>query len=375
MKNEERMSKLGYFLFNFIAFVAFTTFGSFFYIAEFTRGTLEYSYKHIIAVFAIFTVLFIALCIINGKKCRNVVGMLMNIAVPISILNVGVLIKRAGGIGFWCIVIDLVVIAVFNAFVWVESKLSTNQFFEKFTVVLSEEDEEYSEELSDNETHEESEKYVISPIKRIYKSVIAFFVILVIISTLAFGYLGIFQTHYNSYYNDDVSYSERYIPNEDMREYSKIESEHWKTLDADSRLEILQKIAVNEAGRLGLPEVPTVVTAELYNKDCNVNYNAEENLIELDANMVMYNKNGHKAVKALANGAYYAYEEAKKQLVEAINSDDATSKYSELAMFWDTNRNNQFAFEKNALKYSEYVQSEFRRKIMLFKFDGNKECY
>ena len=160
-----------------------------------------------------------------------------------------------------------------------------------------------------------------------------------------------------------------------MHEYSKIESKYWKSLDIDSRLEVLQRFAEHEAVRLGLSEVPTIVTAELYNKYYDVNYNAEENLIELDLNMVKYNKNGYKAIKALANGAYYAYGDAKKQLVEAINSDEATSKYSELTMFWDTNVNNQFVFEENARRYSEYVQSEFRRKIMLFKFDENKEYY
>ncbi len=365
MENKERTSGVGYFLFNFIAFVAFYVFGLFFYMIEFTRGTLDYSHKYVIAILATFTILFIALCIINGKKCKNIFGMLMNISVPLSVLNVVVLIKRAGGIGIWCAVIAFAAVLLFWLFVWLEKIIPTPSFFEKFTPMLYEESE-ITEDDAEND---------VSPKKLVYNSVVAFFILLCIISTLTMSCLGVFQTHYNSYHDSDVSYHEKYIPNEEMSEYVKIESKYWKTLDVDSRLEVLQKFAEHEAVRLGLPKVPTVVTAELYNKYYDVNYNAEENLIELDLNMVKYNKSGYKAVKALANGAYYAYEDAKKQLVEAINSDDATSKYSELTMFCDTNVNNQFAFEENARKYSEYVQSEVRRKIMLFKFDGNKEYY
>jgi len=375
MENKERTSGFGYFLFNFIAFVSFYVFGLFFYTTEFARGTLDYSYKYIITILVTFTVLFIALCIINGKKYRNTFGMLMNISVPLSILNVAVLIKRAGSIGVWCAAISIAIVAIFWLFVWLEDKIPTSPFFEKLIVLLYGKENETSEESSDNIICQETTEYEVSVPKRIYSSVIAFFIILAVMTTLVMGCLGVFQTHYNSYHNYDVSYHEKYISNEDMHEYVKIESKYWKTLDVDSRLEVLQRFAEHEAVRLGLPEVPTVVTAELYNKYYDVNYNAEENLIELDLNMVKYNKNGYKAVKALANGAYCAYEDAKKQLVEAINSDEATSKYSELTMFWDTNVNNQFAFEENSRKYSEFVQSELRRKIMLFKFDENKEYY
>lgn len=99
MENKERTSGFGYFLFNFIAFIAFCVFGLFFYMTEFARGTLDYSSKYLIATLVTFTILFIALCIINGKKCRNIFGMLMNISIPLSVLNVVVLIKRSGGIG------------------------------------------------------------------------------------------------------------------------------------------------------------------------------------------------------------------------------------------------------------------------------------
>ncbi len=299
----------------------------------------------------------------------------MNIAVPISILNAGVLVKRAGSIGLWCVVIALAAVLYFWLFVWLCNKVPTPKFIDKFASLLI----PYVEcEIDENDIIEINKKaaiYEISLKKIVYNSVISFFIILSIISTSTMGCLGIFQTHYNAYHGYDVSYHEKYIPNEDMREYLKIESKYWETLDVDSRIEILQKFAEQEAVRLGLPEAPTVVTAELYNKYYDVNYNAEENLIELDLNMVKYNKSGYKAVKALANGAYYAYEDAKKQLVEAINSDEVTSKYSELTMFWDTNVNNQIAFEENARKYSEYVQSEFRRKIMLFRFNESKDYY
>ncbi len=365
MENKERTSGAGYFLFNLIAFIAFYVFSLFFYTAELARGTLDYSNKYVIAILVTFTVLFIALCIINRKKCKNFFGMLMNISVPISVLNVVVLIKRAGSIGVWCAVIALVAVLLFWLFAWLEKIIPTPSFFAKFYPSLYEE----------SETAQDDTENDISPNKPVYNSVVAFFILLCIISTLTMAYLGVFQTHYNSYHDSDVSYHEKYVPNEDMGEYVKIESKYWKTLDVDSRLEVLQKFAEHEAVRLGLPEVPTVVTAELYNKYYDVNYNAEENLIELDFNMVKYNKSGYKAVKALANGVYYAYEDAKKLLVKAINSDEATSKYSELTMFWDTNVNNQFAFEENARKYSEYVQGEFRRKIMLYKFDNNKEYY
>lgn len=375
MENKERISGVGYFLFNLMAFVAFYVFGLFFYTTELARGTLDYSSKYLIVALATFTILFITLCIINGKKCRNIFGMLMNISVPLAILNVVVLIKRAGSIGIWCAIISLALVAIFWLFVWLEDKMPKNAFFEKLIVLLYGKENENSEESSDNMICEETTEYEVSVPKRIYSSVIAFFIILAVMTTLVMGCLGVFQTHYNSYHDHDVSYHEKYIPNEDMREYSKIESKYWKSLDIDSRLEVLQKFAEQEAVRLGLPEVPSVVTAELYNKYYDVNYNAEENLIELDLNMVKYNKSGYKAVKALANGSYYAYEDAKKQLVEAINSDEATSKYSELTMFWDTNVNNQFVFEENARRYSEFVQSEFRRKIMLFKFDNKKEYY
>lgn len=375
MENKERTSGFGYFLFNFIAFVSFYVFGLFFYTTEFARGTLDYSYKYIITILVTFTVLFIALCIINGKKYRNTFGMLMNISVPLSVLNVVVLIKRAGSIGVWCAVIALAAVLLFWLFVWLVDKIPTSPLSEKLIGLLYEKEDESFEESSENQIREDTTDYDTSPTKCIYSSVVAFFIILAIMTTLVMGCLGVFQTHYNSYHDYDVSYHEKYIPNEDMHEYVKIESNHWKTLDVDSRLEVLQRFAEHEAVRLGLPEVPTVVTAELYNKYYDVNYNAEENLIELDLNMVKYNKNGYKAVKALANGAYCAYEDAKKQLVEAINSDEATSKYSELTMFWDTNVNNQFAFEENSRKYSEFVQSELRRKIMLFKFDNKKEYY
>lgn len=375
MENKERISGVGYFLFNLMAFVAFYVFGLFFYTTELARGTLDYSSKYLIVALATFTILFITLCIINGKKCRNIFGMLMNISVPLAILNVVVLIKRAGSIGIWCAIISLALVAIFWLFVWLEDKMPKNAFFEKLIVLLYGKENENSEESSDNMICEETTEYEVSVPKRIYSSVIAFFIILAVMTTLVMGCLGVFQTHYNSYHDYDVNYHEKYISNEDMHEYVKIESKYWKSLDVDSRLEILQKFAEHEAIRLGLPEVPTVITAELYNKYYDVNYNAEENLIELDLNMVKYNKNGYKAVKALTNGAYCAYEDAKKQLVEAIKTDEVISKYSELTMFWDTNVNNQFAFEENSRMYSEYVQSEFRRKIMLFKFDGNKEYY
>lgn len=375
MENKERISGVGYFLFNLMAFVAFYVFGLFFYSVELNRSNIEYSHKCFIAILVTFAILFIALCIINAKKCRNIFGMLMNVSVPMSILNVVVLIKRAGSIGVWCAAIALSAVLLFWIFVWLEDKIPTSPFFEKLIVLLYGKENENSEKSSDNMICEETTEYEISVPKRIYSSVVAFFIILATMTTLVMGCFGIFQTHYNSYHDYDVSYHEKYILNEDMREYVKIESKYWKTLDIDSRLEVLQKFAELEAVRLGLPEVPTVVTAELYNKYYDVNYNAEENLIELDLNMVKYNKSGYKAVKALANGSYYAYEDAKKQLVEAINSDEAISKYSELTMFWDTNVNNQFAFEENSRKYSEFVQSELRRKIMLFKFDENKEYY
>ena len=375
MENKERISGVGYFLFNLMAFVAFYVFGLFFYSVELNRSNIEYSHKCFIAILVTFAILFIALCIINAKKCRNIFGMLMNVSVPMSILNVVVLIKRAGSIGVWCAAIALSAVLLFWIFVWLEDKIPTSPFFEKLIVLLYGKENENSEKSSDNMICEETTEYEISVPKRIYSSVVAFFIILATMTTLVMGCFGIFQTHYNSYHDYDVSYHEKYILNEDMREYVKIESKYWKTLDIDSRLEVLQKFAELEAVRLGLPEVPTVVTAELYNKYYDVNYNAEENLIELDLNMVKYNKSGYKAVKALANGSYYAYEDAKKQLVAAINSDEAISKYSELTMFWDTNVNNQFAFEENSRKYSEFVQSELRRKIMLFKFDENKEYY
>ncbi len=374
MENKERMSGFGYILFNFIAAIAFYVLGLVFYAAEFARGTFDYGPKYIIAVIATFTILFIAFCIVNGKKCRSIFGVLINVAAPISILNVGVLVKRAGDVGFWCAAISLVVVVFFGAFVWLEDKTPIRLFFEKLKISLIGEDSETCEEAKNNELCEQTE-YELTPSKCIYSSVIAFFIALCVISTLAIGWLGIFQTHYNSYYNSDVSYNEKYIPNADMSEYVKIESKTWNTLNIDSRLEILQKIAEQEAVRLGLPEVPTVVTTELYNNVYDVNYNSEENIIELDLDMVKYSKNGYKAVKALANGTYRAYENAKKQLVEAINSDEETSKYSGLVMFWDTNINKQFAFEENAAKYSKFVQSEYRRKIMLFKFDGNKDHY
>lgn len=370
MKNKKTLN-LGYCLANLIAMIAFYVFGALFYMTEFAKSSSHYSEKYIFLTLAIFTVPFIVLCIINGKVLRSAFGVLMNIAFPISILNVAVLIKRVGSIGIWCVMLAAAAVTIIKVIIWLEGKLPTTRLCQKLLGLSSKESEDVGTEIFEDKYDAKATEQERSLSKRIYRTVGAVFIALAVLSTFAMCYYGIFQVH-NSTYSDDVNYHEKYIANEDMHEYVKIDSKYWETLDVDAKLEVLQKIAEHEAARLGLPDAPAVTAADLSDDDYVADYNVDENLIELDINTVKYGKDGYIAVKALANCAYYAYDQAKKQLLEAIKSDEATSKYSTLG---DIKADDPIALEENARKYSEYVQSEYRRKIQLFKFNENKEHY
>lgn len=373
MENKKTLN-LGYCLSNFIALIAFYVFGAFFYMTEFAKGSSHYSEKYIYITLAVFTIPFIVLCIINGKKMRNTFGVLMNIAFPVSILNVAVLIKRVGSIGIWCVMIAAVAVAIFKVVIWLEGKLPTTHLCKKLLGLSSKDLEDVDTEIFEDRPNVETTEQEQSVPKRIYRTVGALFIVLAVISTAAMCYYGIFQAH-NTYSAHDVDYHEKYISNEDMHEYVKIDSKYWETLDVEARFELLQKVAEHEAARLGLSEAPAVAAADLYDDNCVAAYYVDENLIELDRNIVQYGKDGYAAVKALANGIYRAYDHAKKQLSEAISTDEEISKYSDLATHLGIGADDPIVLEENACRYSEYVQSEYRRKVLLFKFNGNKECY
>lgn len=355
--NKERSWKFGYFISCMIAFVFFFLFCLYFYMGEFTRGMLYVSFAPLAVVFTTFTALFIVLGIINFKLHPNGFGILMNIGTPLSLLNLAVLFKRAGGVGFWCVGAALAVIASFWLPVLFGKKITTASVLDKYASVFFGEEAEVDEEAL--------------PLKNIiYGSVGSFFILLCLFTTIAMASLGIFRANYNVHYDTDVLYHETCYSNAEMSYYVKLEGKHWKTLDSSQRLELLQSLAEKEAKRLGLHSAPRVVTSELYNKPRNVSFNAEENLVELDLNTVERGTSGYKSFRALANGIYLAYENTKGQLFEAIKEGEL-AKYSELIMFLDTSINAQFIFEENALTYSRFAESELRRKILLYKFDSS----
>ncbi len=355
--NKNKISVLGYIFLNIITSLLFFYISFSFYTLQISRASDLPLLSAVWITVAVYYATFIVCLILNVKNHRNYFSVAYNLLIPYSILNSVVLFCYTGTATFWCIAISVILPVFVFLIERIADKLPLNslsKIFNAKTELDPKQDEPLQESNHNKESLSNKIRFIVAP----------FFAIFLISTVAALGYLGVYQSHYYTYEHNDIYYSEKSMSAEEIEIFSKIERRTWKNLSLGEKIDVLQKVANREAERLGIPHPPKVETEELYNKLYNVNFSSETNTVELDLNMVKHGNDGYNAVRALAHGVFYAYEDAKTKLVEYFDSQaEDISTYSNLINFEENKVNNLFSFERNAKAYSELIVAEFRRMI------------
>lgn len=337
-----------------------------FYSIEVSRG-LEFALRSYSPYFVlgVFAVMGLLSAIMNLIFYRKATSFLINLIIPIAVLNAIVLYRRVPNIAIWCIVVSIAI----PLLILLLKKIFKKPFNQILFDILYSSHEDKVEE-GDFDFKDASIK------SNFWLNIIRSFIVLFISTTVALGWFGIYESYHYTYEHKNLHFSETYILAEEMEVLSKIESKAWQTLSIHEKTDVLNQVVEIEAIRLGIPLTPSVEMTEACNTPYNAKFNPDTNTIEIDVATVQH-KDGYKAVKAIAFASFYAYENSKMELLKYLNSpvEYNVIPFSTLVDFKDNRENNQFSFEENAKRFSELVVSSYRRKIMAYSFSSQNQVY